>query len=642
MFFHNQDIISLLTNIFDIKQFTILKIIGGISTILIIIKTILELKTKWKDNKALKIINNEITFEFFDEETIKSYTDIYIEPYCSPSDPSYTEDLKKIYGEKKHEKLFTKIDEFLSEGAKNRHMYLLGDSGTGKTAALINILMRNYRHKKFSKKQIIVLRLNAKNVDQCIKNIENKKNTILFLDAFDEDPFAIESINTRYNQLVDITEGFNRVLISSRTQFFPNSAAIKRKTSIPNINADQSDGYRMFTIQYLLPFNDEQVQKFIKKKYSILNYKLRRKAWQIISAAPSLALRPMLLKYMSSFMDPNKEYKNSYDIYEEIIIHWINRERISDKVALRRFSEALANHLYRYQKENNGQIPRHELVPFALTHKIDLNELELSSRSLLNRDGYGNYKFSHRSILEFLFINYFVKLPVKDRVFLDWTDQIKKFVAELVKLHYSQEIDLSEADLTGLNFSDCNLSGLKLVRANLMGANLNNVNLMEAVLTEANLRDADLKGAVISEANLGKADLRRAKLNNATLSEVILCNANLSDSILNEAYLSGADLEGICLSNADLKGANLEGTNLSNADLKSANLNNTSLAGANLTSSILTNAELSYSNLKGAKLCKAILNGANFSMANLSNADLQDANIQGINLKGSILFQTNF
>ena len=441
----------------DPKQFTLLKIIAGTGGLLGIMKAALDLWGKWQDKRALKMVGKELTHEFFDDEIIKTYTEIYVEPYCSPDDPSNKEDdLREIYGKGNHKKLFMLIDEFMAEGSNSRHMYLLGDSGTGKTAALINILMRNYRQGRSRKKQIVVFRLDRKNVDEYIDGItaKEKKNTVLFLDAFDEDPQAIDDIDNRYNELVDLMEGFNRVVISSRTQFFPNATAIKRETLIPDISADRKSGYRTFSIQYLLPFDDEQVRKFVNKRYRLWNYRLRGKARRIIDNAPSLALRPMLLKYMSSFTDSEKTYNNSVQIYEEIVNRWINRERIRDKAALRKFSEVLADNLYKNRRYNNGQIARGELRPFALSHGIDLDELELSSRSLLNQDGYGNYKFAHRSIMEYLFVKRFISLPVAERPELAWTDQMNRFLWEIIQdnLHNYKSIKfaLDKIDVHGL------------------------------------------------------------------------------------------------------------------------------------------------------------------------------------------------
>ena len=113
------DSTNFLTYLLDPGQFTLLKIIAGLGALLAIMKTALELWAKWQDKRALEIVGKELTHEFFDDETIETYTEIYIEPYCSPDDPSNTENLQVIYGKGNHKRLFTLIDDFLGEGSKS-------------------------------------------------------------------------------------------------------------------------------------------------------------------------------------------------------------------------------------------------------------------------------------------------------------------------------------------------------------------------------------------------------------------------------------------------------------------------------------------------------------------------------------------
>ena len=91
-----------------------------------------------------------------------------------------------------------------------------------------------------------------------------------------------------------------------------------------------------------------------------------------------------------------------------------------------------------------------------------------------------------------------------------------------------------------------------------------------ADLSGANLSDADLSDANLSGANLSDADLSDADLSGANLSDADLSGADLSDANLSDADLSGADLSDANLSDADLSGANLSGANLSGANLSDA------------------------------------------------------------------------
>jgi hypothetical protein len=75
--------------------------------------------------------------------------------------------------------------------------------------------------------------------------------------------------------------------------------------------------------------------------------------------------------------------------------------------------------------------------------------------------------------------------------------------------------------------------------------------LFQSPMAKADLRDANLSGAELRDANLSRADLRGADLG----------GADLRDANLSRANLSGADL-----SRADLRDANLRDANLSGAE----------------------------------------------------------------------------
>ena len=119
-----------------------------------------------------------------------------------------------------------------------------------------------------------------------------------------------------------------------------------------------------------------------------------------------------------------------------------------------------------------------------------------------------------------------------------------------------------------------------------------------------NLSNADLRGVDLSEANLrgvnlSFVDLRGAHLSGADLRGVDLIGADLRSAYLIGAYLSGADLRSAHLSGADLLGADLSGAYLSGVDLIGAHLSRANLSGTNLRGADLIGAHLSGAYLNG-------------------------------------------
>src|SRR3990170_6944936 len=85
---------------------------------------------------------------------------------------------------------------------------------------------------------------------------------------------------------------------------------------------------------------------------------------------------------------------------------------------------------------------------------------------------------------------------------------VNKFTAE----HPEVTIDLSGADLSGLDLHNCRLSGANFDGADLSRCDLRNARLNAASLRGAALRDADARGTSFHRADLSGADLRGLKL----------------------------------------------------------------------------------------------------------------------------------
>jgi serine/threonine-protein kinase len=87
--------------------------------------------------------------------------------------------------------------------------------------------------------------------------------------------------------------------------------------------------------------------------------------------------------------------------------------------------------LYANRKtRGSDRISSNEIESIAKRFNINLKKWRLSGHCLLNRDAEGNYKFAHRSIMEFLFTQRILEndpealnVPIKD-----WTEQVKSFL----------------------------------------------------------------------------------------------------------------------------------------------------------------------------------------------------------------------
>ncbi len=117
------------------------------------------------------------------------------------------------------------------------------------------------------------------------------------------------------------------------------------------------------------------------------------------------------------------------------------------------------------------------------------------------------------------------------------------------------DMDCSAAPAPGVNWSNCQLQGMRLEGADLNGAYIRN----------ANIAGSDLRGASLEGADLAYSNISLSHLQRANLRGVNMVGANLQGSKLNGANLSEADLSYVDFLAAELSGANLQGARLDHA-----------------------------------------------------------------------------
>ena len=89
----------------------------------------------------------------------------------------------------------------------------------------------------------------------------------------------------------------------------------------------------------------------------------------------------------------------------------------------------------------------------------------------------------------------------------------KDAIGQWSKNHKDEVLNLSHADLRGVNLQGAHLERANLRGAILLGVNLKGANLRGANLWGAYLKEADLRGANLRGANLQSAYLKDARLN---------------------------------------------------------------------------------------------------------------------------------
>lgn len=202
--------------------------------------------------------------------------------------------------------------------------------------------------------------MGIKDADSQIQKIKDQSDTVLFLDAFDEDTRAIQNHRLRLAKLLDLCGNFRQVLITSRTQFFEKEEEIPRETGVIRVGITDLGENReyIFYKLYLSPFSDAQVTQYLKRRFHFWQRGKCRRARAIIKKIPQLTVRPMLLTFIHDLVQKqDQRFDYSFQLYEAMVDKWLERERpfVKNKEELQKFSEQLAIDLYLKREERKSE-----------------------------------------------------------------------------------------------------------------------------------------------------------------------------------------------------------------------------------------------------------------------------------------------
>src|SRR6185369_11187032 len=126
---------------------------------------------------------------------------------------------------------------------------------------------------------------------------------VLLLDALDEDRTAWGKIEQRLLEILTHTTNFRRVIISCRTQFFPEISA----DPFANPGRVKLGGF-VCPMIFLSLFDNAQVEEYLDKRYPdrwvhwFQRNSKREQARQLVEKMKDLRCRPMLLAHIEDLV----------------------------------------------------------------------------------------------------------------------------------------------------------------------------------------------------------------------------------------------------------------------------------------------------------------------------------------------------
>jgi hypothetical protein len=143
----------------------------------------------------------------------------------------------------------------------------------------------------------------------------------------------------------------------------------------------------------------------------------------------------MLLSFIEDLMSSSKDLivGSEFNIYESLVSCWLLREAGKTGVSSDELLRASSELAYKMQSENRAKVTEAQLDQLVdnLHWRGSLKKIDMTGRSLINRNSDGDYRFSHYSIQEFLVVFYLFNFTnINDKGILYSTDLIIRLIKE--------------------------------------------------------------------------------------------------------------------------------------------------------------------------------------------------------------------
>lgn len=393
---------------------------------------------KWRKNQLDTILKGYENYTTRQEQRLYIDTGLQSEP---PHD--YDEPSEAQYQDLRNNSIGFFIKQVFRKSNNNPPYYcILGGSGMGKSTFAVNLVLKYIN--KYTKKTLPYdIRLlycgestQEDNLIQRIKELENKNNTILILDALDENNEAINEFSIFFTKMLNELQDFRIVIITCRTQFF------EKKEEEPNLlpfRDPRTKKQKQFRKYYISPLNDYEIQHYLNKKF-VFKFSVKKKAKNIVEQCNQIMARPLLLSYIDDLVYSDTKNYSISKIYEIIIDKWLEREanfaafdNIDQyKKDLFDFSSEIALCIAQ-TNENNDSI--NDIIS---KYSSIITKKNLTGRSLLNRNSQNDYKFAHKSFMEYLVAKQLFENNSILINSIDFTsnDMIPKFWADMINTSF--------------------------------------------------------------------------------------------------------------------------------------------------------------------------------------------------------------
>ncbi len=571
-------------------------------------------KYLWVYRERLKVFHEQdIIREIMD---FTGYLKSHIRQY---NDSSLSDHYIDILDKNTGEPLEYSVRDFLQETEYNAFL-ILGDYGCGKTSFLLNLAcqlseeyfcweneyipifipLRDYAkaiHMENLFLDIFVNKCHMPNVSiEAFKLMLKYMKFVLLFDGFDE---VAKRVNYDvkfeiFQQICQYCSENTKIIVTCRPNYFQESGEYRKLMQNAYLQFEPNMvNNALFTETYIADLEPEQVHEYILSYSDVLG-KEGLDAEEIEDIIGNthdltdLSRRPFLLniivqtlpKIISDLDDKEKKGKiNAAFLYQNYTDVWLDRENSKGKTLIRKedklhFCMHMAYKMYQDDilAIHFSKLPDEIRTYFPNLHQmdeIDYFSHDIQSCSFMNSDGNGNFKFIHKSFMEYFVAYYIVEMLRRGK------KNPEKVEAVLADGDISTEVALFIVDLLcdeEETYRDIrkeveNLAGSRIERVRQNAVTLlskMHYNMAFDIVNGSSYVNSDFGHALIENAVITGVDFAGVVFYEAVIRDVQFTNCNFRGANFQKAYLKGVDFSGQSLEYADFAYGKIVECNFSN------------------------------------------------------------------------------
>ncbi|MEZ4774350.1 MAG: hypothetical protein R3D00_14290 [Bacteroidia bacterium] len=277
------------------------------------------------------------------------------------------------------------------------HYLLLGDSGIGKTTALIR-LYAAYRYTFDSRDfSVLLISLSDPSATFILQGYKNKEKTVLLLDGLEDNMRASHDYKAGLDNILTETAGFAKVVISVQRNFLPEG--VRGGADKESVKYTGESCYQLFGRVEIQPPVARDMDRLVSRQLAGLSGEEKQRLREEIIMNPALYRRPGWAKWSHALALSGQQAQYPFEIYK-IAAHYLlgnipGEEGLKEKIFA--FASDLAANIWKGADENRRwAMPRTEAEKLAGELGVNLSDLDHTFLEIFPE---GYVRFTHKGFL---------------------------------------------------------------------------------------------------------------------------------------------------------------------------------------------------------------------------------------------------